>query len=105
MVTSSVELTLGEALDETTTNFRLTGIPCTATTNAINLYLDSEHIKNVVAAAKETNKKDELNAYVFEALRKFYSTHSHGSVIDLIFFRAACSFPGCNPCVFNQSML
>jgi hypothetical protein len=49
MVTSSVELTL-------------------ATTNAINLYLDTEHIKNVVAVAK-TDKKADLNAYVFEALR------------------------------------
>ena len=27
----------------------------------LTLYLDSEHIKNVVAVAKATNKKDELN--------------------------------------------
>jgi len=50
MVTSSVELTL-------------------ATTNIVNLYLDTEHVKNVAAIAKATDKKAELDVYVLEALR------------------------------------
>jgi len=50
MVTSSVELTL-------------------ATTNIVNLYLDDEHIKDIAAIAKATDKKAELDVYVLEALR------------------------------------
>jgi hypothetical protein len=30
---------------------------------------------NVIAVTKAMNKKDEMNASVFEALRKFYSTN------------------------------
>jgi len=50
MVTSSVELTL-------------------ATTNIVNLYLSDEHIKDIAAIAKATDKKTELDVYVLEALR------------------------------------
>jgi cytochrome P450 len=50
MVTSSVEITL-------------------ATTNTVNMYLDSAYIKDVTAVAKATDKKTQLNAYVLEALR------------------------------------
>jgi len=50
MVTSSVELTL-------------------AMTNVINLYLGSDHVKDIIAIAKATDKKTQLNAYVLEALR------------------------------------
>lgn len=50
---------------------------CEATTNIVNLYLDAEHVKNVAAVAKATDKKAELDVYVLEALRQFYKANNY----------------------------
>lgn len=41
------------------------------------MYLDSAYIKDIAAVAKATDKKTQLNAYVLEALRQFFSANTY----------------------------
>jgi len=94
MVTSSVELTVGEALPEISITFSLIWICCEATTNIVNLYLDADHVKNIAAIAKTTDKKAELDAYLLEALRQFHNANNWNLLLTFFLLGVHPPFPG-----------